>query len=184
VQAPTGVSASAVQATVAGNSTVTVRWTAVTGATSYTVKRATSASDTYTTVATGLTGTSFSQAVTASANNTYYYRVVAVGSGTSSADSVAASVTTVAPSPANLTGAAASSYVVALNWTDRSADEQGFKIEYWNGSSWVQIGTVAAGATTVNISGTRSRSTYSFRIRAYNGTANTAYSNTVTVTTP
>jgi cellulose 1,4-beta-cellobiosidase len=156
----------------------------VTGETSYTVKRATSASGTYTTVATGITGTSFSQAVTATANNAYYYRVAAVTSGGSSADSASASVATVSPAPANLTGTAVSSYNVTLNWADHSADEQGFKIEYWNGLSWVQIGTIGANATSVNISGTSSRGTYWFRMRAYNGTANTAYSNSVSVTTP
>ncbi|HEY6228348.1 MAG TPA: fibronectin type III domain-containing protein [Verrucomicrobiae bacterium] len=91
---------------------------------------------------------------------------------------------TVSPAPANLTGTAVSSYNVTLNWADHSADEQGFKIEYWNGLSWVQIGTIGANATSVNISGTSSRGTYWFRMRAYNGTANTAYSNSVSVTTP
>ena len=184
VAAPTGVTASATQSTVAGTATVTVGWTPVTGATSYTVKRATSASGTYTTVATGVTGTSFSQAVTATANNVYYYRIVAVTSGGASADSASAAVTTVAAAPSNLTGTAVSSYNVTLNWADHSADEQGFKIEYWNGYYWVQIGTIGAGATSVNISGTSSRGTYWFRVRAYNGTANTAYSNSVSVTTP
>lgn len=184
VQAPTGVVASAAQANVAGTATVTVRWSPVTGATSYTIKRATSASGAFTTVATGVTGASFSQAVAATVNNVYYYRVVAVGAAANSGDSANASVTTAAPSPANLTATALSSYNVSLNWSDRSADEQGFKIEYWNGFSWVQIGTIGSNATTVNISGTSSRGTYSFRIRAYNSTANTAYSNTVTITTP
>jgi cellulose 1,4-beta-cellobiosidase len=178
------VSASAAQSVVAGTATVTVRWAAVAGATSYSVKRATSASGTYTTVASAVTGTSFAQAVTATANNVYYYRVVAVTSGGSSADSASASVATVSPAPANLTGTAVSSYNLTLNWSDRSADEQGFKIEYWTGYSWAQIGTIGAGATSVNISGTSSRGTFWFRIRAYNGTANTAYSNSVSVTTP
>jgi hypothetical protein len=110
--------------------------------------------------------------------------LVAVGTSGISADSTSVSVTTVAPAPVSLTAAALSSYNVSLSWTDRSADEQGFKIEYWNGYSWVQIGTVAAGTSTVNISGTNGRSTYYFRVRAYNGTSNTAYSNSVAVTTP
>jgi subtilisin family serine protease len=184
VSAPTGVNASAAQAIVAGTANVTVRWAAVSGATSYQVKRAASASGTYTTVATGVTGTSFSQAVAATANNTYYYRVVAVTSGANSADSATATVSTVAPAPANLAATALSSSSLQLSWADHSADEQGFKIEYWTGYSWAQIGTVGAGVTSVNITGTSSRSTYWFRIRAYNGTANTAYSNSVSVTMP
>jgi subtilisin family serine protease len=182
---PTGVIANAAQTTVAGSSTVTVRWNASSGASSYKVKRATSLTGAWAVVANvSSTATSYSQAVTATANNVYYYRVVAVNAAGDSADSTAATVSTVPSSPANMTGTALISSQVQLKWTDRSADEQGFKIEYWTGSVWSQLGTVGAGVTSVNITGTSSRVTYFFRVRAYNGTLNTAYSNNATVTTP
>jgi cellulose 1,4-beta-cellobiosidase len=183
VAAPTGVSGSASQATVAGNSTVTLHWTAVSGATSYQVKRATTSTGTYTTVATGLTATSYTQSVTAN-NNVYYYRVDAVVGSTVSADSATATVSAVSPAPTNLTSKALSSTQAQINWADHSADEQGFKIEYWTGYSWAQIGTIAANATTATITGTSSGGTYYFRVRAYNGTLNTAYTPYTTITMP
>jgi cellulose 1,4-beta-cellobiosidase len=184
IAAPTGVTASAAQSLVAGTATATVRWTAATGATSYQVKRATSTAGPWTVVASGLTSTTYSQSVTANNNNVYYYRVDSVGGSGTSADSAAATVSTISPAPANLAATAPSSSQVSLTWTDRSADEQGFKVEYWNGASWVQLGAVGAGVTGVSITGTATHSTYYFRVRAYNGTANTAYSNSVSVTTP
>jgi len=180
--APTGVTASSSVATVSGNTTATVKWTASTGATSYKVKRATSSTGTWTVIATGLTGTTYSQTVTAGA--TYYYKVVATSSAGDSADSSAFTLTTVSPSPTPLTASAIYSTQVSLKWADHSADEQGFKIEYFDGASWIQLGTLPAGSTSAAVTGTASRTTYSFRIRAYNGTLNTAYSNTATVTTP
>jgi subtilisin family serine protease len=181
--APTGVSATATTANVAGSSTITVRWNASSGATSYKVKRSTSASGPWTVVASGVTGSSYSQSLSAN-GATYYYRVTATNTGGDSADSGNASVSPVPPSPAALTASALSSSQVRLSWLDRSSDEQGFKVEYWNGSAYVQIGTLPAGSTTATITGTASRRTYYFRVRAYSGTSNTAYSNTASVTTP
>ncbi|MBP2632044.1 MAG: Carbohydrate binding family 6 [Firmicutes bacterium] len=62
---------------VAGDSQVTLSWTAVDGATSYNVKRSTTSGGTYTTIASNVTGTSY---VDTSVTNgtTYYYVVTAV----------------------------------------------------------------------------------------------------------
>ncbi len=180
---PSGAAASTTAATVAGNSTVTFRWNAVTDASSYKVKRATSSAGPWTVIASGVTVTSYSQAVTAN-GTTYYYRADATNAAGDSADSATATVTPVPPAPASLTATALSSTQVQLRWLDRSSDEQGFKLEYWNGSTWVQFGTVAAGTTSVNVTGTVSRATYNFRIRAYNSMLNTPYSNTASVTMP
>jgi hypothetical protein len=181
--APTGVVGTATTATVSGSTTVTIRWNATSGATSYKVKRSTSASGPWTVIASGVTATSFSQSLSAN-GATQYYRVTASNAGGDSADSTTAAVTLVPATPAALTATAVSSTQVRLAWADRSADEQGFKIEYWNGSAYVQIGTLAAGSTTATITGTVSRRTYYFRVRAYNGTLNTPYSNTASVVTP
>nr|WP_224753658.1 glycoside hydrolase family 6 protein [Paenibacillus terricola] len=84
--APTGLTASA------GDSQVTLSWTASTGATSYNVKRSTTSGGPYTTLATGVTATSY---VNASLTNgtTYYYVVSAVNSAGESANSAQVSAT-------------------------------------------------------------------------------------------
>jgi fibronectin type 3 domain-containing protein len=59
---------------VAGNSQVSLSWTASTGATSYTVKRSTTSGGAYSNVATGITATSYTN--TGLTNGTVYYYVV------------------------------------------------------------------------------------------------------------
>ena len=180
---PSGVTATASAATVAGSSTVTVRWNPSSGAASYKVKRAISPSGPWPVVGSGITSTSFNQNLTAT-GATYGYKVCAVNGGGDSADSSMAVVQVLPPTPAKLAASALSSTQVQLTWLDRSSDEQGFKIEYWNGSAFVQIGTVPAGTTAVNITGTAAGRTYYFRMRAYNDALNTAYSNQASIRMP
>jgi hypothetical protein len=67
---------------------------------------------------------------------------------------------------------------IALNWTDNSAGESGFKIERSvNGRGFSQIATVGANVTSFSQSGLRRGRTYSYRVRAYNGSGYSAYSN-------
>ncbi len=180
--APTGVTSSASLSTVAGNATVTVNWAAATGATSYVVDRAPSPSGPWAAVATGVTSTTYSQSV--AAGGSYYYAMRASNSSGTSPDSAYIAVQPAAPVPANLTATANSSTQVQLRWTDRTSDEQGFKLEYSTSGTWYQLGTLPTGSTSIVVNGTSSRSTYSFRVRAYNGTVNTAYSNLATITMP
>jgi cellulose 1,4-beta-cellobiosidase len=182
--APTGVTATVGQAKVSGTAPVTVRWNASTGATSYTVKRATSSAGPFSTVSSGNTTLIFTDNVTAN-GATYYYVISALNAGAASPNSAAASVTAQTAAPKNLTATAISSSQLTLAWLDQSSDEQGFKLEYSvNNYNWYQFGTLAAGRTSASVTGTSSRSTYYFRIRAYNGTANTAYSNVARITMP
>jgi hypothetical protein len=77
----------------AGDSKVTLSWTAVSGGTGYNVKRSTTAGGPYTTIATNVTGASY---VDTSVTNgtTYYYVITAVdGNGNESANSNEASAT-------------------------------------------------------------------------------------------
>jgi peptidyl-Asp metalloendopeptidase len=67
---------------------------------------------------------------------------------------------------------------IGLNWTDHSAGESGFKIERSaNGHSFSQIATVGANVTSFSQSGLRRGRTYSYRVRAYNSSGYSAYSN-------
>ena len=71
---------------------------------------------------------------------------------------------------------------VDLSWTDNSGNESGFRIERSsNGSTFAQIGTVAANVRTYQNTGLTRGNTYWYRVRAYNGTGDSPYTNTVSV---
>jgi fibronectin type 3 domain-containing protein len=66
-----------------------------------------------------------------------------------------------------------------LTWTDNSLDEAGFKIERKQGESgtFAQITTIGADITSYIDSGLVDETTYCYRVRAFNGSLDTAYSN-------
>jgi hypothetical protein len=114
----------------------------------------------------------------------------ATASPTTTASPVAtATVTAIAalPAPSNLVAAAVSRSQVDLAWTDNSADEWGFKIERaTDRGTFYLIAIVGADITSYTDTGPglRAGQTYSYRVRAYRGFANSPYSNTTSVTTP
>ena len=64
-----------------------------------------------------------------------------------------------------------------LSWTDNASNEEGFLIERSvNGGAWTQVSQVGANMTRVN-STTQTRSTYAYRVRAFNGGGYSSYSN-------
>jgi hypothetical protein len=85
--------------------------------------------------------------------------------------------------PSNLAGTPVGIKRIDLNWTDNAFGETGFKIERsTNGTKFSQIATVGASATTYsNASGLRRGKIYYYRVRAYNSTGNSPYSNTISV---
>ena len=180
VPAPTGVSASAGKAQVNGNIVVSVSWSSSSGATSYKVKRATSASGPFTIVASGVTTMTYNDTVAAN-GSAYYYVVSAVSERPISESNTASTVTPLGPAPSNLIATALSSSQIRLAWTDQSSDETGFRVDYWNGAAWAYLGSVSS--TSGTVSGLAANRTYYFRVRAYNATASTAYSNTASAKT-
>jgi hypothetical protein len=93
-----------------------------------------------------------------------------------------------APSaPSSLVTTQVASGNINLAWTDNSNNESGFKIERCQGTScsnFVEIAQVGSGVTTYSNTGLTSGTSYSYRVRAYNSSGNSSYSNTVTATTP
>ena len=89
-----------------------------------------------------------------------------------------------APSaPTNLRASAATRSRIDLIWADNSTNESGFKIERCAGAgctNFAQIATVAANVTGFSNTGLITSKSYSYRVRAYNGSGDSAYSNVTT----
>src|SRR5262249_52407505 len=110
--APSGLTATA------GNTQVTLNWTAGSGATSYNVYRSTtSGSEGTTPIATGITSTTFTN-TGLTTRATYYYTVASVNSAGTSGASNEASATpqTAVPSAPTGLAATAGNAQVALTW--------------------------------------------------------------------
>jgi glucose/arabinose dehydrogenase len=115
-------------------------------------------------------------------------RLTAVGSSGPNVDSLAVSAPAApAPpaAPSGLSATAASSTGINLSWTDNSSDETGFRIERSpDGVAFSEVATVGAGVTSYANTGLAPQTTYSYRVRAYNGNGSSGYSNVAGATTP
>lgn len=87
--------------------------------------------------------------------------------------------------PSSLIAAAISSSRIDLSWTDNSHYETGFKIERKTGVNGVyeQIGTAGANAIAYSNTGLLAGLTYYYRVRAYNASGDSLYSNEAYATT-
>ena len=145
--------------------------------------------------------TSFSKIATASANavsysdtsaqpaSTYTYHVTAFNSAFESAPSNDSTATTPASNPpngdpSNLTATAVSSSQINLAWTSGSTNQDGFAIERCTGTACTNFAEIARTAgTTYNNTGLSPNTSYSYRVRAFNGDGYSNYSNTANATT-
>jgi hypothetical protein len=120
-------------------------------------------------------------------DTTYYYRVFAFNVNGSSSPSNTASATTLPAPPAaptSLIVKSAAQTTVTLNWRDNSNNELGFYIERKNGSGvWIRVATLGPGVTAYTDTGLARRTSYSYRVQAYNITGPSVYSNIVTAKT-
>jgi hypothetical protein len=75
---------------------------------------------------------------------------------------------------------------LALSWTDNSIDEDGFKIERGAVSAgpFTQIGTRGSNTNSYTDSGLAEATNFCYRVRAYNSSSDSAYSNISCGTTP
>jgi uncharacterized delta-60 repeat protein len=102
---------------------------------------------------------------------TYYYRVGAFNSCGHSNNLTAASATTPSgiTAPTNLGATALSSSEIALAWTDNSNNETGFRIQRSsNGVTFGLLADVGANVTTYTDTGLTPRTTYYYRVGAFN----------------
>lgn len=143
------------------------------------------------------TGTgSFAQVGTVSANLTTYintglkdeteytYRIRAYNTYGDSAYSGEVNVTTGDPpvAPSGLKVVEMTKNSVKISWTDNSDNETGFKIERKTGSgSFTQVGTTSANTVTYSNTGLSTSTTYTYRVRAYNGSGDSAFSSEISV---
>jgi len=90
--------------------------------------------------------------------------------------------------PSNLVGNPVSPTQINLSWQDNSNNETGFSIERCTGnncSNFAQIATVGANVTAFpDTTGLSGNNFYRYRVRAFNGSGNSAFSNVITVKTP
>jgi hypothetical protein len=86
--------------------------------------------------------------------------------------------------PSALAATAASPSQINLVWSDNSADETGFKIERKTGTgAFAQIATVGPNVTAYTNGGLSASTTYVYRVRGYNASGNSPYSNEASATT-
>ena len=170
-------------ATAASSSRIDLRWTDNSSNESgFKIERKTGASGSWGEIATVAANATGYASTGLAANTAYYYRVRAYNATGNSGYSNEANGLTwsaVPAVPTSLTATAVSSSRIDLRWTDNSSNESGFKIERKTGASgaWTEVGTAAANATTYSSTGLATRTTYYYRVRAYNATGNSGYSN-------
>lgn len=86
--------------------------------------------------------------------------------------------------PSNLTATPISRNRIRLDWTDNASNETGFKIERsTNGIDFTQIGTIAANIVNYTNSSFTTNTVYYYRVRSYNTSGNSPYSNTTSAKT-
>ena len=110
---------------------------------------------------------------------------VSVSDGRGGSDTAALPITVVAPlsAPSALSATSSVTKKIDLSWTYTSAGESGFKIERsTNGKSYSQFAIVGSNITIISDTGLRSGRKYYYRVRAYSGATNSAYSNIASAT--
>jgi peptidyl-Asp metalloendopeptidase len=87
--------------------------------------------------------------------------------------------------PSGLQGDASASDRVSLSWLDNSSDETGFTVQRAvNGGSYADRASLAANNSSFLDSSLTGGMTYSYRVRAWNGSGNSEFTNAVTLVTP
>jgi subtilisin len=118
-------------------------------------------------------------------STSYSYRVRAYNTaGDSDYSNTANAVTAAAPAvpnaPSGLVATVVSRSQINLSWTDNASNEDGFYIERCKGATctnFTPIATVGSNVTTFSNTGLSANTSYRYRVRAYNASGTSAYSN-------
>ena len=149
-------------------------------------------------------GTHFELAQTVGANITafsdlellpqtmYYYQVTAYNdAGRSDETAIASAETQPEPltppqAPEQLTYSDLASNAVRLEWTDRSDNEEGFRLERSQSQDFTPVDTATTAASVTHYQDTNllPSTDYYFRVQAFNQAGDSAYSNSVHLRTP
>src|SRR5262245_57338629 len=158
-------------------------------ATGFFVDRALSAAGPWTRIATLSADTTSCASTGLRPATVYYYRVSAYNTwGNSFSEIVSAKPLSPLPAgaPINLMATSLGSTAIKLAWTNNASDATGFKIERCQSdgcSSFDQTAIVTANETSYEDNPLSDSTTYSYRVRAFNSTDHSAYTNIATVTT-
>ncbi|HYL05334.1 MAG TPA: fibronectin type III domain-containing protein [Thermoanaerobaculia bacterium] len=88
------------------------------------------------------------------------------------------------PAPSKLAAAARSASAIALTWRDNSRNATQIDVESKRGGGrFRQIQSLPGGATSAMVTGLAAGATYTFRVRAHNGSGFSGYSNAATAAT-
>ncbi len=175
--APSGLTA-----TPFSTSRISLAWTDNSSTeTGFKIERKTGAGGTYAQIATVAANIVAYSSTGLASSTAYYYRVRAYGSaGNSNYSNEASAVTLGVPAaPAGLTATRISGSQIDLSWSDTSINETGFKIDrkLGAGGTYAQIAAVGANATSFPNTGLPDGTVYYYRVRAYNASGNSGYSN-------
>ncbi len=135
---------------------------------------------------TGPNVTTFNDSGLAS-GQTYYYRVCAFQQAGDSAFTEPASVLMPGlPAPTGLIATPVSGTQIDLTWNDVATDELGYKIERFQGATgpFVQVARVGANVTSYSDMSVNPGVNYYYRVRAYDATRDSSYSNEDWAVTP
>lgn len=168
---------------------VQLRWGASSNATSYEVYR--NGSKIYPSSGT-FSGISFRNETNLTGGQTYSYHIIARNaSGSRQSNTLSITMPNAPPAVPETPGYLEAQFFaerVELGWTDKSSNEQGFVVERRIGFGvWSQITSLGArngGDVYWTDNSTNPKTTYSYRVRAYNAMGNSGYTNEVSGTTP
>ncbi|TRX61208.1 T9SS type A sorting domain-containing protein [Fulvivirga sp. M361] len=122
------------------------------------------------------------------ANTDYQYRLGAYNAHQDTVYSETLAVTTPAEPieaparPSGFTGVAVSSTRAQLTWSN-TTQEEGYELERLEGDSFIRIAILDVNDTTFTDTGLSKSSTYTYRLKAFNGVGASAYTETVNITT-
>jgi len=177
-------------ATTAGKTKINLEWTDNSNnETAFKIERKLSSAVTYKWIATaGANVTNYTD-MGLSPNTAYSYRVLAYNAAGHLDYSNVAEATTlpgVPKAPSSLTATAVSASKINLAWADSSDNEDGFTIERKIGvaGTYKQIAGVGANVKSYSNGGLIQNTNYFFRVRAYNASGYSAYSNQANAKTP